>query len=171
MMTSETGRKKRHRGFTILEVLIVLGIIALFAGFFMARFDSGREEELLTRASTEIRGFALKSKKRSFTFRKNQYIIFTPRAFWTTENPPTPDGLPGLDRRGSDERFQVPEGVAMQIFPPGSKKWLKPEGHAWTFRSSGLSDPMKVRFTIGNSYTLLSFNVLTGLADEETILE
>lgn len=171
MMTSATGSRRPHRGFTILEVLIVLGIIALFAGFFMARFDSGREEELLTRASTEIRGFALKSKKRSFTFRKNQYLIFTPRAFWTSENPPSPGDLLGNPQGAGEELFKVPEGVGMQILPPGAKEWFKPKGHVWTFRSSGLSDPMKVRFTIGNSYTLLSFNVLTGLADEETILE
>jgi len=41
----------------------------------------------------------------------------------------------------------------------------------WTFRDSGLSDPLKLRFSFGRSYTILDFNVLTARAEEETFLE
>ena len=60
----------------------------------------------------------------------------------------------------------------MEIKPPGSQRWINLKGHdAWDFRTSGLGDPMEVRFTMGRSYTNLNFDVLTGLAEEETILE
>ena len=59
----------------------------------------------------------------------------------------------------------------MELLPPGEKRWTKEPGFFWTFRSSGLSDPLAVRFTTGRSYTRLTFNVLTGLAEEETFIE
>jgi hypothetical protein len=59
----------------------------------------------------------------------------------------------------------------MELLPPGSKRWTKEPGIVWTFRSSGLSDPMAVRFTMGKSYARLQFNVLTGLAEEEIFIE
>jgi hypothetical protein len=33
-----------------------------------------------------------------------------------------------------------------------------------------LNDPLSVRFLHGDSYTRLTFNVLTGLAEEETFI-
>ena len=173
-MILATGRKspaRRGAGFTLLEILIVLAVIAMFTGVFMLRFDDGHVERTLHRAAVDIRGIALKSKKRSFTFRKNQYIIFTPKAFWTTETPPLLDGLAIASPGQGPESFILPGDVVMEIKPPGSQRWISPKGYAWNFRASGLSDPMEVRFTMGTSYTYLNFNVLTGLAEEKTVLE
>ena len=168
------GRKEPARsgsGFTLLEILIVLAVIAMFTGVFMLRFDDGHAERTLHQAAVDIRGIALKSKKRSFAFRKNQYIVFNPKAFWTTETPPLEDGLAVEQPGQGKESFVIPGDVEMEIRPPGSQRWIRPKGYTWTFRASGLSDPMEVRFTMGGSHTSLSFNVLTALAEEETILE
>jgi prepilin-type N-terminal cleavage/methylation domain-containing protein len=173
-MILATGKKKPVRsgsGFTLLEMLIVLAVIAMFTGVFMLRFDDGHVERTLYQTAVDIRGIALKSKKRSFAFRKNQYIVFTPKSFWTTETPPLEEGLAVASSGQGPESFIIPGDVIMEIKPPGSQRWINPKGHAWNFRASGLSDPMEVRFTMGRSYTNLNFNVLTGLAEEETILE
>lgn len=160
----------RRSGFTLLEVIITLAVMILFVGFFTLRFDDGRDEELLSRVTVGIKSAALKSKKRSFTFRRNQYIVFADRAFWTTEVPPLPDDpLPSPD--SAAERFALPEGVGMQILPPGEERWRTPRGYVWTFRSSGLSDPLQVKFTVEGSFSALDFNVLTALAEEQTVLQ
>lgn len=176
-MTSATGEQPVHsRGFTLFEVLIVLAIIAMFTGFFLLRFDDGAAEEALTEASTELKSAALKAKKRAYAFRRNQYIVFSPGGFVLTESPPATEtsafpAPPEPSGRSYHENFRLPGGLTMELLPPGEKRWTKEPGFFWTFRSSGLSDPLAVRFTTGRSYTRLTFNVLTGLAEEETFIE
>jgi len=178
-MTSATGEDRRSgsRGFTLFEILIVLAIIALFSGFFLLRFDDGATEEALTKATTDMKAAALKAKKRAYAFRRNQYIVFSKNGFVLTESPPVSEDLAaysGEEKSGGSyrEAFRLPAGLKMELLPPGAKQWTKrPEEVFWTFRSSGLSDPLAVRFSIDRSYTRLEFNVLTALAEEETFIE
>jgi type II secretory pathway pseudopilin PulG len=176
-MTLATGeRRARYGGYSLFEVLIVLAIIALFTGFFLLRFDDSAAEEGLTQAATDLKAAALKAKKRAYTFRRDQYILFSKSGFLLTESPPLADGVdpieprPGL-RSSPSESFQIPSAATIELLPPGSKRWTKEPGVVWTFRSSGLSDPMTVRFSMGKSYARLQFNVLTGLAEEEIFIE
>lgn len=170
-MTSVTG-KPRSRGFTLLETIIVLGIMAMFLGFFVVRFDDSRTEEILTEAADNIRLAALKAKRESYAFRKNRFIRFGPRGFELADSPGDgPAGVGMVFREDNAEYFPVPSGVVMEVWPPGAVKWQKlTQDYVWTFRESGLSEPLGVRFSVGNSYTILRFNVLTGLAEEETFI-
>lgn len=173
-MTSGTG--SRTSGFSLLEILIVFSIILLFAGFFALRFDDSHAEQVLAESSVALKTASLKAKRRSFAFRRDHYIVFNLRGFRVTERiSPDEASIGGFDQDPDDaavfKRFALPEGVKMEVLPSGQEKWVKPNGFVWVFRDSGLSDPLSVRFSSGTSYTKLSFNVLTGLAEEETVIQ
>lgn len=175
-MTLATGDRRGVRAFTLFELLIVLAIIALFTGFFLLRFDDGATEEALTNATNDLKTAAFKAKKRAYAFRRDQYIIFSPGGFLLTERPPALDGIAPLSAETEaapafSEPYQLPGGVVMDLRPAGATKWTREPGIYWTFRSSGLNDPLAVRFSIGRSYSRLEFNVLTGLPAEEMFLE
>lgn len=167
-MISATGRSG---GFSILEVLLVLAIIVLFSGYFMLRFDDSRAEQVLAQISADLKGAALKAKKRSYAFRRDQYLVFSGNAFWTTENPPRQEEILLPEPGAAFDRFTFPSDVLVEYRPPGTGRWQKLPAYVWTFRESGLSEPLSVRFTTGRSYTAMHFNALTGLAEEETFLE
>jgi prepilin-type N-terminal cleavage/methylation domain-containing protein len=63
--TSATGRSARRRGFTLLEVLLVLGLLGLLAGLFIANVgrvlqaEAVSAEEVFWTAVTEARRYAL----------------------------------------------------------------------------------------------------------------
>jgi len=160
------------RGFSLLELLIVLGIIALFTGFFALRFDDGHVEETLARVSGDLRKTALLAKRRSFAYRRDQFVILSRQAFELTGRP-VEGSVETSDPEREDpvERFVVPADVRMEWQVPGSTNWQQDPDYVWTFRESGLSDPLVVRFSLKSSYTELNFGVLTGTAEEVTIIQ
>lgn len=168
-MTSATG----ERGHTLLEIIVVMGIIALFAGMFLLRFDSA-DEEALAEATAAVKAAAVKAKQRAHAYRLDYHLIFANGALILTDRPPPPDRL-DLFRRGDGgqeelERFPLPPAVGVELLLPGRSEWKPASGHNWSFRHSGLSDPLSIRLSIGGSHTLLDFPALTALPEEQTII-
>tara|TARA_R110000850_G_scaffold270605_1_gene403725 strand:- start:59 stop:508 length:450 start_codon:yes stop_codon:yes gene_type:complete len=149
-------------------MLITLAVVVLFSGYFILKFDDGQAEELLGRSAAGVKGLALKAKKRAFAYRREHYVIFSPTSILLSDSGLSSDAS---ESSAIQEVVEIPEGVKMELMPPGQAKWIRAGDYVWTFRDSGLSDPIRVRFSFGKSYTTLSFNVLTALAEEETFLE
>jgi len=172
MTISATGRAG---GFSLLEILVTLGVIALFVGFFTLRFDDGPAEEALSKAAGDLKGAALTAKREAQAFRTGRYVVLTPGGFSLADRPPRPDqpdSWHGGPAPGTDARwFPLPPGVTMVWREPGTSQWKGRESYVWHFRESGLSDPVAVRFTHGRSYWVLDFHVLTGMAEEEIFIE
>ena len=63
--------------------------------------------------------------------------------------------------------FSEMEGIAIEVRPLGYPKWERPNGFVWLFQPAGLSQPIEVRMTGGESYVELLFNPMTATVDEE----
>ncbi|MEM9282932.1 MAG: prepilin-type N-terminal cleavage/methylation domain-containing protein [Verrucomicrobiota bacterium] len=165
--TSGTGRG--HRGFSLLEILIVLAIIILFSGFFVLRFNDGDIEQKLSSSSTSIQALALKAKKRAYTFRREQFIVFSDGGAVLSDS-----SLANSDSSAGSqiiESVDFPDDVRVEILPHSESEWRKLETFVWTFRDSGLSEPIGLRFSIGRAYSKLDFHVLTARAEEESFYQ
>ena len=105
----------RQRGFTLLELLVVIVIIGLLAGYVAPRYFAqvGKSEIQVARAQIEAFGKAL-----------DQYRLDTRRY-------PTPEqGLAALVNKPADEPNW--SGPYLKKAPP-----MDPWGHAYVYRSPG----------------------------------
>lgn len=157
-----------RRGFSLLEILITLSIIVLFTGFFAFRFQSSAGEEALEEASQNLRFMALKAKRRAHSFRQDQFIHFTKSGFFLSEQRLWSEDV-YIDT-GILMESSVPKGVEMSVDGLGNRIDGESDSLVWTFRESGLNDPVEVLFTHRDGYAKLSFNALTGRAEEESVV-
>ncbi len=153
----------------MLEILIVLAILVMFAGFFLLRFNDSDAEEKLVRSAAGIQGLALKAKKRSDTFKRDQYIVFSLGNFLLSDS--LAGGVEEDATKLVVDSVEIPDDVRVEVWVKAVKSWQTLTELIWTFRDSGLSDPLRLRFSQGRSYTILDFNILTARAEEEAFFE
>lgn len=172
-MTSATGNMShaiyaQAKGFSILELLVVLGVMALFTGSFALYFAS-HEEEVLSEVSSELKSLALQAKRRSFAFRREEHLILSATHF----SFPEPQSAIRPDSRATPTKtklIHLPANTRLEVRRPGEASWRQPQELRWKFYASGLNEPLQVRFSKGDAYTTLTFHTLTGQAEEETVL-
>ncbi len=161
-----------ERGFTVLEILITLGIIVLFSSFFVFQFAESQSESLIRETGQELKKMALQAKRSSFAGRQDQFIVFSGNLIFLTdgwtERMTGIEDLPESDVLGE---YLVPEGVGISLRSHSTGEWQRSEVDVWVFRGSGLNDPVEVRITHDRSYMLLEFNALTGIAAEESVYQ
>ena len=177
MTTSATGRipgrESDSSGFSLLEMIIVLALIMLFSGFLVVGLGNDKPERLLTRASSEIKAAALRASQMALLHRRDYYVHFVDRSAILSESPVSPAeqlAVAGADSR-TIERYPMPDEVKAELQLPGTKEWRNPSGFSWRFRSSGLSDPVLLRYSYDRSFIELNFNVLTARAEEISLFQ
>jgi len=141
-MTWEIGRARR--GFSLLELIISLGLIALLATFFAVRFSNNPVEGELMDCAVHLKQFASRASRLSSAFRTSQSVLFR-------------------------EKGELPSGVRFELLRLREKEFRPPlpEGESWLFESTGLAEPIQARFAKEDAYIELEFNPLTAHADVE----
>jgi hypothetical protein len=70
------------------------------------------------------------------------------------------------------KRFEVPEGVAIELMRWGSAEWVPARSQAWVFEQTGICEPLKVRVSSQRGWIEMEFNPLTAsVADEANHFE
>lgn len=150
-MTNATVKK----GFTILELVIVLGVFALFAGSAATFMFKGNND----RANTfyaELQNFARDTKSFTLSERNSHYLHFDKDKIWRSnkEEPVFKD---------SYDHLPVPEGTL--IFLSNDKEqWTKisaKKTFTWLFSRSGICESLTLRFTLEGSDFECTFVELT----------
>ncbi len=152
--TSQAG------GFTLMELVMVMLIMGLLAGFMFFAYEELAEDEALREPSLKLQQLARRASRSSTTQDQAYRIRFEEQQFYVVAG----TGDDSSDR--VEGRYQLREDVELSIKRWQATEWVVPQGTDWVFAATGLAEPLSVRLERGESYIELDFNPLTGVVDE-----
>ena len=183
-MTSavKTSERRRPRGFTLLEIVIVLGIAAIVMGGAVGMMVYSSDERVLRNASGEIELLAKRARTTAILLQTPYALEFREgvvklmplaeagRVEKRTVGGRRIGGEPVVEE-GSGERWEYRLEGGMQVFVRrwNSSEWLatrKDIVHVWRFDPSGLCEPVSVRLALENSWSEDVYNPLTATVRE-----
>jgi type II secretion system protein H len=184
----------RQRGFTLLEMIMVLVIIAIMAGVSMPSIESAFTEQAV-RKDTHQLALMVKTAMIQSAEQHRPYVIdltATTMALHpegeaaadtddsATTNAPASDTPTTSDDDSSATSTTAPVDVEIttQLDPPNqlltpdpqkSNAWIAmPDGTEWVFEPGELCPATRIRMKRGEAWIELSFAALTGNVENET---
>lgn len=151
-------RRRGEGGFTLLEVILVLLIIALLAGASLVDFGEFHQYQVLKETASDLKRLARTASRSSAAWGVDYRLRIEPKQFFlvTAGEPP-----PGSVRQWDGT-------IRLELRTRGESRWRVPEAFEWVFPGSGVAEPLAVRMTGRNgAFVEMSFNPLTGAVDEE----
>jgi prepilin-type N-terminal cleavage/methylation domain len=147
--------RPRSRGFTLLEIMLVVALIAIVFVGVVPVVSASMSERRLREAAEEIADVVREQRmgaqetgvRRELGIRKEGLVI--------------PDG-----EGGEQAIFTTPDGVDFLVRYPGGK-WAEADGQWWEISPTGMVTPLSVRFEENDNWIELDFDVLTGRVAEE----
>ncbi len=183
-MTSavKTSKHGRPRGFTLIEIVIVLAIAAVVMGGAVGLMVYSSDERVLRNASGEIELLAKRARTTAILLQKPYALEFRegivklmPLAEAGRDEKRTVGGRriggePVVQESGGERwQYQLEGGMEVSVRRWNSSAWLatrKKTVHVWRFDPNGLCEPISVRLALENSWTEDSFNPLTATVRE-----
>lgn len=182
-MTSaaKTSKHGRPRGFTLLEIVIVLAIAAVVMGGAVGMMVYSSDERVLRNASGEIELLAKRARTTAILLQKPYALEFRegivklmPLAEAGRDEKRTVGGRriggePVKEGGGERWEYRLEGGMEVSVRRWNSSEWLatrKNTVHVWRFDPNGLCEPISVRLVLENSWTEDSYNPLTATVRE-----
>lgn len=158
------------RGFTLLEVVIVLAIVGVIMGGAIGMIVYSSDERVMRDASGEIEQFAKRARTTAILKQTPYALEFREDAVRLLPLAEAGKAVKQLKRRDEDKndaKFRVlklKSGMAISLRRWNSEKWLKTEKdtvHIWRFDPDGLCEPLSVRLALNNSWGVDTYHPLT----------
>jgi prepilin-type N-terminal cleavage/methylation domain-containing protein len=178
-------RGSQPPGFTLLEIVIVLMVFALILGGAITTMVLSSSERTLRNASGEIELLAKKARTAAILHQKPYAIEFHENSlrllpFAEASDTDRTTAL-GNEIGGTDvgnevspalrEEIPIDPDITLNLRRWNSSDFTAPSQNAipiWRFDPNGLSEPITVRLSIGDSYAQDTYHPLTAsIADSE----
>jgi prepilin-type N-terminal cleavage/methylation domain-containing protein len=175
-MTSTARRCDRGRGFTLLEVVIALTIIAMIMGGAVGLVTISSDEYALKKATRELEALAKRARMTAVLKQTPYALVFhdsrVEMMSWARalEGQGLVDQI-ALQSEGEagqqEQRWELSfdNGMTASVRRWNSEEWLPAQGnavHAWRFDPSGLCEPLGVMLVLEDSSAQMVFHPLTG---------
>jgi prepilin-type N-terminal cleavage/methylation domain-containing protein len=157
------------RGFTLLEMVIVLAIMALLMGVAVMSFDSVGHQQELRRPVSELLRMTAEAVQRASLYERAQVINFDARGF-SMRYRTDADGRTSTDDTGLwQRRVDTPGNLKLTLQRFGSEKFAPAAGQRLVIAPGGLCEPLTARFELGPSWIEIVLDPLSGGARSEAM--
>lgn len=178
-----TGYQRSSQGFTLIEIVLVLVLIALMIGGALGYMVVSDDERVLRRSSVEVevlakraralaalqqRPYALEFHEQTVTLMPLAEAMLDPRdrehAIKRQEMMIAEGAAPAPAFNPVHANWTMDEDVRMFVRRWASDVWLPVDTknrHVWRFEPEGFCEPIGVRFTMEKSWLEAEFHPLT----------
>jgi len=174
-MTSAARIRSRTRaGFTLLEIVIALAIVALIVGGALGVMAYSSDERALRGASSEIEVMAKRARASAIRHQTPYALVFSQdgvRMMPLAEASGVERTLASGRRIGGDEVPMAGEradfslgGMDLHVRRWGARGWdhvVKRVVHVWRFDPDGLCEPLSLRLVAGKNWIEDEYHPLT----------
>jgi prepilin-type N-terminal cleavage/methylation domain-containing protein len=172
-MISAVRTTKPQRGFTLIEIVMVLAIAAIVVGGAVGRMIYSSDERVLRNASGEIELLAKRARTIAILHQTPYALEFRegvvrllPLAQAGLSEKTNRRNDPEPEATSSDENRQLDleGGMSVLIRRWNSDEWLptvKKAVHVWRFDPDGLCEPISVRLVLDKSWAEDVYHPLT----------
>jgi len=167
---------RQRNGFTLVELVVTLFIITLIIGIATLSMSAAGPKKKLLKPSVKMKVFAQKALSLARNSRRPHSIYMNKDYFVLREShmrqEDVEDALDPRLRFSDDEeipaaeirvveRYDLDEGMEMQVKRLYDKDWRTPKNEDWNFYTSGICDPIMIRFSTEDGFIEMEFNPLT----------
>jgi type II secretion system protein H len=188
-MTSATKTSERARGFTLIEIVMVLAITALVSGGAITFLVFSSDERDLRKTSSEVEALARRARTTAILQQTPYALEFTPglirllpfaQAGQTTKKTALGNPIGGRKVEIPTDAASDSHTPVYDSFSPSSemtvllRRWnsedwqVMKEGkpQVWRFDPDGLCEPVSVRLELGDSWTQDAYHPLNAAISE-----
>ena len=121
--------------------------------------EANEKESALLRPSTKMRTLSRQAHQLARNTQVQHSIVMTADSFALRTQPSEGDKD---DSAETIETYTLEPGTKILIQPWSEKTWREPKNEPWNFYSSGICDPIRIRFETADGSIETEFNPLTG---------
>lgn len=166
-VTLNLGR--RSSGFTLLELVIVLVIMALLMGVAVVNFEGVGAERDLRRPASELQRMTKEAVRRAGLHERPQFILFDARGFAMRYKTDANGRAEPGDNAVWQRRVDLPPDMKLSLRRFGMNKFTPAAGQRLSIAPGGLCEPVTARFELGASWLEITLDPLSGGVGDEAM--
>lgn len=149
-MTWEIGKRSPHQaaansGFSLLEMMISLGLISIIVGFFVVHLSFSNESSDLEPFKAQVERFVLQTSRSCNAFGEDRIITISK-----------------TELTDQSRKLSTPPKVRLYLKRPHESDFQFPESFQWMFYPGGLIEPLSIKLMNESSFVVMSFDPITG---------
>ena len=169
-------RQRPSPGFTLIEIIITLSIVALLLGMTVLTINSVSSERQLRGPAEALKDFAKQARMFAIVEQRPHQVLITPRSLrlqssgqvlnedYVNIRGELAENIPAI------KRYDLDDDLRMLIRRWNEANFREVKVDSWVFEHSGICEPLSLRFErlTDGSFLELTFNALTANVEVES---